>query len=53
MHYSMYNNHTRNVILGKVVVGEESGEASKEGGWGVITEWIEVILFLYILTRLV
>jgi len=34
MHYSMYNNHTWNVILGKVGVGEESGEASKEGDEG-------------------
>ena len=34
MHYSIYNNHTRHVILGKVGLGEESGEASKEGDEG-------------------
>lgn len=34
MHYSIYNNHKRDEILGKVGVGEESGEASQEGDEG-------------------
>jgi hypothetical protein len=34
MHYSIYNHHTINVILGKVREGEEFGEANQEDDEG-------------------